>query len=152
MLNLNIDRLKIIQPILFGFYFFFVSFSYLFFSKKMNFKCYIMCKKYGFLFFSLILSAVNVFSNLIAIGYKNSTSPFYIFFVNYLAGTKEKWGVNKTNGEIFMADWTTKSGAYLIFAISKLLRLGQLIVTSKIIMSRIIVFCLDAKKINVTHG
>ena len=79
-------------------------------------------------------------------------SPFYIFFVNYPAGTKEKWEVNKTNGEIFMAEWISKLGAYLIFAISKLLRLGQLIVTSKIIMSRTIVFCLDAKKTNVIHG
>jgi len=54
-----------------------------------------------FLFFSLILSPINVFSNPIdVIDYKNSTSPYYNFFIEIPAGTKEKWEVNKTNGEL----------------------------------------------------
>ena len=57
--------------------------------------------KYNILFFSLIFSTFSVFSNPIdAIDYKNSISPYYNFFIEIPAGTKEKWEVNKTNGKL----------------------------------------------------
>ena len=53
------------------------------------------------LLFSLIFSTFSVFSNPIdAIDYKNSISPFYNFFIEIPAGTKEKWEFNKTNGKL----------------------------------------------------
>ena len=57
--------------------------------------------KYIILFFSLIFSTFSVFSNPTdAIDYKNSTSPYYNFFIEIPGGTKEKWEVNKTNGKL----------------------------------------------------
>ena len=57
--------------------------------------------KSTFLFFFLIFSTFSVFSNPIdAIDYKNSISPYYNFFIEIPAGTKEKWEVNKTNGKL----------------------------------------------------
>ena len=57
--------------------------------------------KYTLLLFSLIFSTFSVFSNPIdAIDYKNSISPYYNFFIEIPAGTKEKWEVNKTNGKL----------------------------------------------------
>lgn len=53
------------------------------------------------LFFSLILSSFTLFSNPIdGIDYKNFRSPYYNFFIEIPAGTKEKWEVNKNNGEL----------------------------------------------------
>jgi len=53
------------------------------------------------LFFSLIFSTFSVFSDQVdAIDYKNYKSPYYNFFVEIPAGTKEKWEVNKTNGKL----------------------------------------------------
>ena len=53
------------------------------------------------LLFSLIFSTFSVFSNPVdEIDYKNSISPYYNFFIEIPAGTKEKWEVNKTNGKL----------------------------------------------------
>ena len=57
--------------------------------------------KSTFLFFSLIFIAFSVFSNSIdTIDYKNSIIPYYNFFIEIPAGTKEKWEVNKTDGKL----------------------------------------------------
>ena len=57
--------------------------------------------KSTFLFFFLIFSTFSIFSNPIdAIDYKNSINPYYNFFIEIPAGTKEKWEVNKTNGKL----------------------------------------------------
>ena len=57
--------------------------------------------KYISLFFSLIFPTFSIFSNPIdAMDYKDSISPYYNFFIEIPAGTKEKWEINKTNGKL----------------------------------------------------